>query len=267
MTHRNSSWNAPYTFSDKEKDVETGYGYFGARYYDSGLSIWLSVDPMRDKYPSMSPYNYCAYNPVIFVDPDGREFEGPEDKAIVAQMHTEYKDKITRYQNELSYATDEKRKSELNGYIKEMTNAVGELTQLEQSEQKYAFNCGNEITGNAMTTYDKTNQTVVMTIDNVLSYDVISHELKHASQFVRRKISFTSDGLRGGYLHDLTDEHSAYYRQEAFRDRRYDRDKVSIRYSGIADRVNSRAITKSNKQTIFKKLNTEGDIYNKKVKL
>ena len=71
VDQRNSSWNAPYTFSGKEKDVETGYGYFGARYYDSGLSIWLSVDPMSDKYPSMSPYNYCANNPVILVDPDG----------------------------------------------------------------------------------------------------------------------------------------------------------------------------------------------------
>jgi len=74
---RNSSWNAPYTFSGKEKDAETGYGYFGARYYDSGLSIWLSVDPMSDKYPSMSPYNYCANNPVILVDPDGREIVDP----------------------------------------------------------------------------------------------------------------------------------------------------------------------------------------------
>jgi RHS repeat-associated protein len=74
VDQRNSTWNTPYTFSGKEKDVETGYGYFGARYYDSGLSIWLSVDPMSDKYPSMSPYNYCANNPVILVDPDGRSW-------------------------------------------------------------------------------------------------------------------------------------------------------------------------------------------------
>jgi hypothetical protein len=33
VDQRNSTWNAPYTFSGKEKDVETGYGYFGARYY------------------------------------------------------------------------------------------------------------------------------------------------------------------------------------------------------------------------------------------
>ena len=72
VDQRNASWSAPYTFSGKEKDVETGYSYFGARYYDSGLSIWLSVDPMSDKYPNLTPYGYCANNPVILVDPDGR---------------------------------------------------------------------------------------------------------------------------------------------------------------------------------------------------
>ena len=59
----------------KEKDVETGYHYFGARYYNSELSLWLSVDPMSDKYPSLSPYNYCAWNPMKLVDPDGAEMD------------------------------------------------------------------------------------------------------------------------------------------------------------------------------------------------
>jgi RHS repeat-associated protein len=71
---RNSSWAVPYTFSGKEKDSETGYSYFGARYYDSDLSIWLSVDPLADKYPSMSAYMYVAGNPVMLVDPDGRDW-------------------------------------------------------------------------------------------------------------------------------------------------------------------------------------------------
>ncbi len=44
-----------------------------ARYYHSTLSIWLSVDPMSDKYPSMSPYTYCGNNPVRLVDPDGED--------------------------------------------------------------------------------------------------------------------------------------------------------------------------------------------------
>ena len=62
-----------YTFSAKERDSETGLSYFGARYYSSDLSIWLSVDPMSDKYPSLSPYVYCANNPIKLVDPNGEE--------------------------------------------------------------------------------------------------------------------------------------------------------------------------------------------------
>ena len=61
-------------FTGKERDEETGYGYFGARYMDHELMTgWLSVDPMADKYPSISPYAYCAWNPVRLVDPDGKE--------------------------------------------------------------------------------------------------------------------------------------------------------------------------------------------------
>ena len=64
-----------YPFTGKERDEETGYGYFGARYMDHEvMTMWLSVDPMADKYPSISPYAYCAWNPVKLVDPDGRDW-------------------------------------------------------------------------------------------------------------------------------------------------------------------------------------------------
>ena len=66
--------NYPQSFTGKERDSETGLSYFGARYYDSDvLTSWLSVDPMADKYPSLSPYAYCGWNPVRLVDPDGRD--------------------------------------------------------------------------------------------------------------------------------------------------------------------------------------------------
>ena len=62
------------TFTGKELDEETGYGYFSARYYDPTLlTSWTAVDPMSDKYPNISPYAYCAWNPVKLVDPDGME--------------------------------------------------------------------------------------------------------------------------------------------------------------------------------------------------
>ena len=66
-----AAYNTPYKFSAKEKDEETGYSYFGARYYISDFSIWLSVDPMSDDYPQQSPFMYCSGNPINRIDPDG----------------------------------------------------------------------------------------------------------------------------------------------------------------------------------------------------
>ena len=78
-------------FNAKEKDYETGFHYYGSRYYSSEISTWLSTDPMADKYPSLTPYNYCANNPVKLIDPNGEEI-------VDADGNTMYKDgKWTNY--------------------------------------------------------------------------------------------------------------------------------------------------------------------------
>ena len=111
---RNSSWNIPYTFSGKEKDAETGYSYFGARYYDSDLSVWLSVDAMSDKHPNFTPYAYVYQNPINLVDPWGEdtilfnkygEFGKPikgndGDKDVYIKVRkNEFKDNKIKYKN------------------------------------------------------------------------------------------------------------------------------------------------------------------------
>ena len=65
----------PYKYNGKELDLMHGlntYDY-GARQYYSILGRWDRVDPLCEKYYSLSPYNYCGGNPVKFIDSDGRE--------------------------------------------------------------------------------------------------------------------------------------------------------------------------------------------------
>jgi RHS repeat-associated protein len=75
-------YSAKYLFTEKERDIETNYDYFGARYYDSELGRWLSVDPLADKYPGLSPYNYTLNNPLKYVDPDGREVKSEDQEHL-----------------------------------------------------------------------------------------------------------------------------------------------------------------------------------------
>ena len=88
-------WTARFTFSAKEKDAESGLSYFGARYYNSDLSIWLSVDPMSDKYPNQSNYIYCSNNPIKVIDPNGEdEWEVNETTGLIKHYSNDKPDKL-----------------------------------------------------------------------------------------------------------------------------------------------------------------------------
>jgi RHS repeat-associated protein len=64
-----------YTFTGKERDLESNLFYFGARYYNPILGRFISKDIGRPKYEdpqSINRYLYCLNNPLIYVDPDGK---------------------------------------------------------------------------------------------------------------------------------------------------------------------------------------------------
>ncbi|MEZ7764247.1 RHS repeat-associated core domain-containing protein [Prevotella nigrescens] len=77
VDEHSSSEELPYKFNGKEMDEETGLYYYGARYMDPKISMWLGVDPMIEKYPEISPYIYCHNNPIVLIDPDGRQSKVP----------------------------------------------------------------------------------------------------------------------------------------------------------------------------------------------
>ena len=192
------------TFTGKELDEETGYGYFGARYMDHELLTgWLSVDPMADKYPSISPYSYCAWNPVKLVDPDGREWD-PSSLEIVDDYRKQLNNKLENAQT---------------GYErKEIQAAIGELDVLSKSNQVYHIEYG-EVSGyykKGETGYDLKNNWVSMTIAYDGELSDMAHEMKHAYQFEVGELSFDSRTGGFGVLYDLTDERAAYDRTTAF---------------------------------------------------
>ena len=92
IEERNNTWNTPYLFNAKEFDEETGMYYYGARYYEPRLSLWMSIDPISNydprnsenyldgehnggvlNYLNLNPYIYCYQSPVKLKDPNGKQ--------------------------------------------------------------------------------------------------------------------------------------------------------------------------------------------------
>ena len=74
----------PYKYGAKELDRENGLNLYDsqARHYDPILGRTTTLDPKATEYFSISPYAWCAGNPVKFVDPDGRKIVLPQGFSI-----------------------------------------------------------------------------------------------------------------------------------------------------------------------------------------
>jgi RHS repeat-associated protein len=135
------------SFTGKERDSETGFSYFGARFYDSDiLTGWLSVDPMADKYPGLSPYAYCANNPVKLVDPDGRDVWLPGGDLYSPNMKTEgydHDDAVTI--------------QALNEIYKELIAIAGNIMKLYTDIENYRAAVGNGLAAYIKPTSSSTN--------------------------------------------------------------------------------------------------------------
>ncbi|MBQ6157316.1 MAG: hypothetical protein IJK22_12045, partial [Bacteroidales bacterium] len=239
VNQRITDFSARFTFSAKERDSETGLSYFGSRYYSSDLSIWLSVDPMGDKYASLSPYTYCANNPVKLVDPNGETWDTPEDEKKANELISKAEEQILQYKEQIQrcYArydrfknpqkkNDELKKIDfLNVLIDEVQKGIDGLNQMCEDEYYYHF---VEI-GRGRNCYSKKEVRGPKDVHIIIySDDLIEtrwHECKHIQDwlnkvFPREEHDFGKDNTLGNSNEDV--ETSAYRSEFAFSRRRFD---------------------------------------------
>jgi RHS repeat-associated protein len=74
-TRPGMNFDSPYRFNGKELDEETGLYYYGARYYNPTVSVWLGVDPLAKKFPHQTLYVFTDNNPIMLWDPTGMNAE------------------------------------------------------------------------------------------------------------------------------------------------------------------------------------------------
>ena len=168
---------------------------------------FLSMDPLAEKYYHLSPYAYCAGDPVNLIDPDGRKIEDPNN--LVLDFKHNIKNKIKAIEDNrklyISMGVDE---SLVEQILAEYKSILEELEILEKSNDIFRIvndeqNDGGEI---------KWSNNMVL-INAKKDYGLIGHELKHAYQFTQGEISFDIKTGKGSVLYDLYDEYDAFLRQ------------------------------------------------------
>ena len=165
----------PYLFNAKEFDEETGMYYYGARYYEPRLSLWMSVDPLQEKYPNISTYCYAANNPIKFIDSDGR-------KLLFASGTTE------AFKQKFRAAIMYLHEHNADGIIAQIDKSSTIIYITERVGEASAFSKTKK------TIYWDPNMGVLTSSDKKMSpVAVLNHEADHTLQYLKNPDKFAQD--------------------------------------------------------------------------
>lgn len=224
-----------YKYNGKMFQDEIGLNWYdyGARFYDPVIARWHSPDPLAEKFFCITPFAYCANNPIRYFDPTGMEFSEDAWKWVNKMM-----DDIKKRMADNNKTIEEKKAQLKSGGLSErkekaLNRKIGRLesqnTQLESvksevailaaSDQMYDVKDRSTSTGTyGNTSYDNTTGNVIINVFSNSSNPLatFAHELKHAYQFETGALSLSYSGNLAGSLYDITDEIEAYKRGQLF---------------------------------------------------
>lgn len=217
-----------YRFTGKEKQTAFGESniYDSFARFQNTTGRFMSIDPKAEEFYHISPYTYCAGDPVNLVDPDGEKFTETLE-VNVSTLEDEIRNKINNYEEIIHKLKPKSRRAKkYNGYIADLKQALVEYQVLRESIQLYDLNTKLEMPGvgdvqdiyyHGWTGYNNGTFTIYIA-DQESEFNItFIHELKHAYQFETGYFDFNVTGDGGGAYYDIADEEEAHNRQESLR--------------------------------------------------
>ncbi|MBI1316460.1 hypothetical protein GC167_06320 [bacterium] len=208
LAEQNVNWGtfqSAYQFNGKELDKETGWNYYGARYYASDWGVWLSVDRLASKYPAWSPYNFVMNNPINLIDPNGDSVtvNGDQSRMFVKELNkrvgSELKIDRDKKSGRLSYELkgDGKSISQVAQLVMDAIDDDKIMVNIDASESGIMSN-GKVVPGGAF-------------LGTTLSTDGISVETSQkVVPFLLKSFDKVAGAQRGqSHLHELIESYKA----------------------------------------------------------
>ena len=161
----------PYKFNGKELDLFHGLNWYDylARGMDPAAGRFTAIDPLCEKYFALSPYVFCANNPVNYIDPDGMDWFRTKDNSVQYDPNIK---KNSKLEDGYTYLGETYQITDNNGNILENYRADGSIVYKKEKSAYERMILQSQRTGNESMAI-LTNKNVIVMPD----YKNDSHEI------------------------------------------------------------------------------------------
>ena len=162
------------------------------------ISKWISPDPLCDKYPEISPYAYCGWNPVKYIDPDGRYFD-EVNEGTAQKIEAECQHKLS------SQKINHNRRKELNKTLQDIADMRND------GKNEYRFELDKNKPGTTGKEEKDGHQVITMYSNLETLDETVAHEVRHGGQVARGEMSY--DNMGNPQKYEVRKEVDAYRAQ------------------------------------------------------
>ena len=182
----------PYKYNGKELDRMHGLDWYdhGARHNDAAIGRWHVMDPLCEKYYDVSPYAYCAGDPMNSIDPDGKSIWTKMLKATMKIGSKMASNGLRELGKAATYA-------EAVSGIKENTSTVVDGNASATDRIKAVFSLASEFLPVSVGDV----KDVVKIVKNVHGNSKLSTKAQHAYDIIdKRTDKVVKTGISGGKI-------------------------------------------------------------------
>ena len=181
---------------------------YGARQYDPVLGRWFAQDPLAEKYYGISPYAFCAGNPVKYIDSDGRYFDDDNEKKVQRDER-----KLERRSLKLSkkaerldkQGKDSRNVKERSKELKKSAQDIRDMRNDADTEYRFIKSTTPKIRA-LEETNNNGNEVIVI---SYINFETRLHESRHGGQHAREEIDVVN--FNGYGVMDEVDAYRAQY--------------------------------------------------------